>query len=1482
MIMSMISMAVPATAAKTGVVTYTETFETGVFSPSSNGYKKKQLANSWNIYIADGEIDSTTFSGKTVLKKNHSSDTNFVYFDNFSAPLIDYSFDAYIANSENGTDLRMYSHDAALVFTQTVTVSNLKAYISNASPQKTIETGKWNNYRVVVDSVKGIEYLYVNDEFVCCNHNAFQSEHDVSNGLVDARVQAPSNADVYLDNFKLTTYSSESKGIASLGHYYENFDDGSVDGRIGWGAVKEISGKYYCGDSGKSWKMTSSSSSNGQLNIFYQSLNVGAPGKTEVAFDLFFETITGNGKLVTTYNTGTSWASNLSAAASNGEIDFYGVKILPKTWYHFVFRYNGEKSIELFINGMPVSVMTGQEKGFVRAQVKFDQGKTSGYDNIYLDNVMVTDYSYSPQPFESDKYQILPSAKQIKTYRYTTSKTFLSNIEVEDGNSMVLRNESGEIVGEESSIEPGMVLECVEDSTGNVLDEYSIVFFDKLIDENFDNYENIKMYYGGQTSVGSWSMGMPPMLDGYGDGKYAYFAITDNPKGDGKALRSYSNGKYNSGVQYQINCIYSKTVDPTVIGSKFVLRVSDYIKDTNTNIHQLARWNKKSTSSDSGLIKMLTCDDGYLSVIGETAGKCALGEWNDIFMFGDTDTGQVVVYLNGMQVYNKINSHVSDIKEFTQFRAAHQIFKENNISDAYVDNFEVYGVGELTEELISSVELGLSSEKYTVISKNINGFYGDTALEVKNNVTYPQGAVVEVYNSDGTKAADNTEVKSGMYLRLTGKDGRAYVDYFFDAARYKVESSEIMVNGLPNIDKFGVGKVGANVVIENYLSENIPVNVMIAQYSNSGILCGLNSEKKLLSKGSNTVIAELDADKSNGTYVKSFVWSDECVPMCESKTKEGYGTEMESVSFTYPGYVYKAVTFSFDDLNPNDVTVMDIFSKYGVKATFNLVTNRFSNSDSPYSPDQVRSQYEGFDTISHSYSHPHMYLTEKQVIDGTEVEPMTYDEVIYEIDRGQQDMLLLNGKDAIGFVWPYHMPSERADFDEIMNHIKNDTSIKYARPIKTTGKFTYPSDWYNWEPTCHHDQLPNYLERFNSTEPNGEMLLLSVWGHANEFNSAYKPTETKVRFDELEELCKILAEHDEIWKATNTEIYLYKTAVDNAVVDYNAGTVTNNSDVAIYAVVNGNKVEIPPQSVYSINPTTVACWGDSLTYGEGTSNPSVESYPAVLEELTGLNVENMGVGGETSTTIAARCGGVNMLIDEAVTIPEDRTPVSITFSAYNKDGSYAGHIAPRNTNLGGWTPCVISGVKGKLNIEIQDTWPRTVKSASFVRDENGLSTSVQKGTRIYPSSLNTMANADINIYFTGTNGGWDSENTLPNEDKADSLVEITDKMIAAAKNQDKYIVIGLIRGGKTDTEKTDLALQKAYGEHYLNVKEYLASEKALADAGITPTDVDLQYISAGKIPVSLLHTDLGHLNSKGYRLMAEKVYEKMKELGYCN
>ena len=154
---------------------------------------------------------------------------------------------------------------------------------------------------------------------------------------------------------------------------------------------------------------------------------------------------------------------------------------------------------------------------------------------------------------------------------------------------------------------------------------------------------------------------------------------------------------------------------------------------------------------------------------------------------------------------------------------------------------------------------------------------------------------------------------------------------------------------------------------------------------------------------------------------------------------------------------------------------------------------------------------------------------------------------------------------------------------------------------------------------------------------------------------------------------------------------------------------------------------------------------------------------------------------------------------------------------------------------------------------------------------------------MYTESLKYNEMADIMVIAVSSNGGWSPENTTANDGQSAELIKLIDKMIANSKNPDKYVIIGLT---------THSALSSYYGNHFLNVKNYLASEQALTDAGLTATATDKEWIAAGHIPPQLINNpaptmaggtgyDNVHLNSAGYTRMGYAVYQKFIELGYC-
>ena len=73
----------------------------------------------------------------------------------------------------------------------------------------------------------------------------------------------------------------------------------------------------------------------------------------------------------------------------------------------------------------------------------------------------------------------------------------------------------------------------------------------------------------------------------------------------------------------------------------------------------------------------------------------------------------------------------------------------------------------------------------------------------------------------------------------------------------------------------------------------------------------------------------------------------------------------------------------------------------------------------------------------------------------------------------------------------------------------------------------------------------------------------------------------------------------------------------------------------------------------------VNCYGDSLTFSYGGGEIT---YPGTLKGLLGskYRVNNLGIGGETTITIAGRQGSIPMRV-KAVTIPAKVNTIEIAF-----------------------------------------------------------------------------------------------------------------------------------------------------------------------------------------------------------------------------
>ena len=892
-------------------------------------------------------------------------------------------------------------------------------------------------------------------------------------------------------------------------------------------------------------------------------------------------------------NTGTNYAQG-GISLSNGTVKYYngtvtvdsgityeiGVPVHVKTLWNL-----DQKRVDIYINNVRLpnrSVMRDEWTDIL--YLRF--ASNSKGQTITLQNETVRYIPEEPDIIESDIYNIDIENHSFFVYPYTSAATLKSNITAREGYSLVLKDAEESEVENGAAVTDDMNLCIINAQSGKTEEVYSISVYGKAVEEGFENWDtSIKLCTGQTTSYNGWSLSMPSLDSSVEAKDVAYMQPVDIPD-HGGALHIYSNSNYSADNSWtQMNLIRSSCPDKSLIGSKFVVRMSAMMPNSDSEIHSLISYNAKDGTAQT-LKKIIQFSDGNVLFLGMVVGNYNIGEWTDVYALCDADTGTLSVYINGICSYSGQNASVAAFDYLTNVRAAQQQFVQDKVVESYIDNFEIFGIGEISDLLLSTIDISLQSQVYSICGSSVNGYYGLTVKQLKEGAQIYSGATLKVFEADGvTEADDNTPAEKGMKMVVYSADSQNQAVYTLDVKYYEAGEVKLLVNGLSGYEKFTNGTLSAEIDITNYTQKTLPASVVLAQYdSTDKTLIQISIESENIQNGETKLSATLDVTNCEGTFVKAMAWSgmENLVPLADKAEMEAFSLDkLENVQLMYPGHVEKALTFSYDDLiEGGDERLIQIFDDAGIKATFNLITNRFINK-SESEREAIKNVYSGHEISNHSYTHPRMYLTEETDVDGTTYSPLSYEEVVNNIQKGIDDIVTLTGEKPIGFAWPYQAPVARSDYSKILEYMKN-AGIKYVRPVTVTGGFDLPADWYDWKPTCHHDNMSIYLQKYLDLETNGELKLMYVWGHTYEFDPNYLPANTKLRWDGITALAEIIKERDDIWKATNGEIYNYVEALKLVEADYEANTITNNSALDIYAVINGVKMIIPKNSVFTM------------------------------------------------------------------------------------------------------------------------------------------------------------------------------------------------------------------------------------------------------------------------------------------------------------
>lgn len=240
----------------------------------------------------------------------------------------------------------------------------------------------------------------------------------------------------------------------------------------------------------------------------------------------------------------------------------------------------------------------------------------------------------------------------------------------------------------------------------------------------------------------------------------------------------------------------------------------------------------------------------------------------------------------------------------------------------------------------------------------------------------------------------------------------------------------------------------------------------------------------------------------------------------------------------------KVLTLSYDDGVVQDARLIQILDRYGIKGTFNLNTALYFAEDMvrekprgklKLSEAQALYQNSGHEVALHFAHHPFPAR-------------LRAENVMTEVLQNRSDIESQYKTLARGMAYP------NGSYNQLVMDILKLCGICYARTTKSTESFRFPENWLALDPTCHHNnpRLMALAKDFAETpfRPgcHSENRLFYLWGHSYEFDNDQN-------WDRIEAFAEYMGGREDVWYATNIELYDYvkayealHTSVDNRMV----------------------------------------------------------------------------------------------------------------------------------------------------------------------------------------------------------------------------------------------------------------------------------------------------------------------------------------------
>lgn len=263
----------------------------------------------------------------------------------------------------------------------------------------------------------------------------------------------------------------------------------------------------------------------------------------------------------------------------------------------------------------------------------------------------------------------------------------------------------------------------------------------------------------------------------------------------------------------------------------------------------------------------------------------------------------------------------------------------------------------------------------------------------------------------------------------------------------------------------------------------------------------------------------------------------------------------------FPGGKPKVLTLSYDDGSKFDIRFLEIIEKYNLKCTFNLIGSRVKK-ETDLSIDFIKENIvkKGHEIANHGFYHRAQdTLRPVEAICDLLDCKRYFEKEFGVIVRG----MAFPDRSVNKFIKP-------EEYKKLKSYV-SDLDIAY---IRTTGadndNFLLPEDWHNWFATAHHDnpKIMEYIDKFLNLDLSKQYIanryprLFTLWGHSFEF-------EHKNNWQHLKKICQKLSNNEDVWYATNIDIYNYVNAYKSLIYSADGEIVFNPTVYDIWLDTDG-------------------------------------------------------------------------------------------------------------------------------------------------------------------------------------------------------------------------------------------------------------------------------------------------------------------------